>query len=149
METKSFTQQGILMYLIFVPLIITNLYLFVQASANLGGQTKYYAILSLLFLLCLACFNKITITITKTTLTFSMGIGLIKKTYPLSEIKSCTPIKNNIINGWGIRRILGGWLYNVSGFQAIELRFKNENKIIRIGTDKPNEVVEEVKKLIR
>ena len=149
METKSFTQQGILMYLIFVPLIITNLYLFLQASANIGGQTKNYAILSLLFLLCLACFNKITITITKTTLTFSMGIGLIKKTYPLSEIKSCTPIKNNIINGWGIRRILGGWLYNVSGFQAIELRFKNENKIIRIGTDKPNEVVEEVKKLIR
>jgi hypothetical protein len=121
----------------------------VQASNNLGGQTKYYAILSLLFLLCLACFNKITITITKTTLSFSMGMGLIKKTYPISDIQSCTPIKNNIINGWGIRRILGGWLYNVSGFQAIELRFKNENKIIRIGTDKPNEVVEEVKKLLK
>ena len=149
METKSFTQHGILMYLIFIPLIITNLYLFVEASANVGGQTKYYAILSLLFLLCLACFNKITITITKKTLSFSMGMGLIKKTYPLSEIKSCTPIKNNIINGWGIRRILGGWLYNVSGFQAIELRFKNENKIIRIGTNKPEEVVEEVKKFIR
>lgn len=149
METKSFTQHGILMYFIFIPLIIINLYLFVEASANPGGQTKYYAILSLLFLLCLACFNKITITITKTTLSFSMGIGLIKKTYQLSDIKSCTPIKNNIINGWGIRRILGGWLYNVSGFQAIELRFKNENKIIRIGTDKPNEVVAEVKKFIR
>ena len=149
METKSFTQHGKLMYLIFIPLIITNLYLFVQASANLGGQTKYYAILSLLFLLCLACFNKITITITKTTLSFSMGIGLIKKTYQLSDIKSCTPIKNNIINGWGIRRILGGWLYNVSGFQAIELQFKNENKIIRIGTNKPDEVVAEVKKFIR
>ena len=78
-----------------------------------------------------------------------MGIGLIKKTYPLSNIKSCTPIKNNIINGWGIRRILGGWLYNVSGFQAIELQFKNENKIIRIGTNKPDEVVAEVKKFIR
>ena len=149
METKSFTQHGKLMYLIFVPLIIINLNLFVQASANPGGQTKYYAILSLLFLLCLACFNKITITITKTTLSFSMGIGLIKKTYPLSDIKSCTPIKNNIISGWGIRRIQGGWLYNVSGFQAIELQFKNENKIIRIGTDKPDEVVAEVKKFIR
>jgi hypothetical protein len=137
------------MYFIFIPLIITNLYLFLEASANPGGQTKYYAILSLLFLLCLACFNKITITITKTTLSFSMGVGLIKKTYPMSDIQSCTPIKNNIINGWGIRRILGGWLYNVSGFQAIELRFKNENKIIRIGTDKPNEVVAEVKKFIR
>ena len=78
-----------------------------------------------------------------------MGIGLIKKTYPLSDIKSCTPIKNNIINGWGIRRILGGWLYNVSGFQAIELQFKNENKIIRIGTNKPDEVMEEVKKLLK
>ena len=149
METKSFTQHGILMYFIFIPLIIINLYLFVEASANPGGQTKYYAILSLLFLLCLACFNKITITITKTTLSFSMGVGLIKKTYPMSDIQSCTPVKNNIMNGWGIRRILGGWLYNVSGFQAIELRFKNENKIIRIGTNKPEEVVTEVKKFIR
>ena len=78
-----------------------------------------------------------------------MGMGLIKKTYQLSDIKSCTPIKNNIINGWGIRRILGGWLYNVSGFQAIEIRFKNNPKVIRIGTDKPEEIVEEVKKCIR
>ncbi len=91
METKSFTQHGKLMYFIFIPLIITNLYLFVQASNNLGGQTKYYAILSLLFLLCLACFNKITITITKTTLSFSMGIGLIKKTYQF-QISKVVPL---------------------------------------------------------
>ncbi len=149
METKSFTQHGKLMYLIFVPLIITNLYLFAKASANFGGQTKYYAILCLLFLLCLACFNKITITITKQTLSFSMGIGLIKKTYPISNIKSCTPIKNSIINGWGIRLIQGGWLYNVSGFHAIEVQFKNETKIIRIGTDKPYEVAEEVNKYVK
>ena len=149
METKTFTQHGKLMYAIFIPLILTNLYLFAKSSANLGNQTKYYAILSILFLLCLACFNKITITITKQTLSFSMGIGLIKKSYPLTNIKSCTVVKNNIINGWGIRLIQGGWLYNVSGFQAIELQFKNETKVIRIGTDKPYEVVEEVNNLLK
>ena len=140
METKTFTQHGKLMYAIFVPLILINLYKFVENILHNGTQTKYYALLSFLFILCLACFNKITISITNTTVSFVMGLGLIKKSYTLSEIKSCTAHKNSIINGWGIRVIQGGWLYNVSGFHSIELRFKNDTKVIRIGTDVPEVV---------
>jgi hypothetical protein len=69
-----------------------------------------------------------------------MGIGLIKKNYPISDIKSVQKVKNNLLYGWGIRVIPGGWLYNVSGFYAIELRFHSSDKVIRIGTDKPEEV---------
>jgi hypothetical protein len=140
METKQFTQQGKLMYFIFVPLILINLYLFTESILKHGTQTKYYALLSFLFIVCFACFYKITISITNTTISFVMGMGLVKKSYLLSEVKSCTAHKNNIINGWGIRVIQGGWLYNVSGFHSIELRFKNDTKVIRIGTDVPDEV---------
>jgi hypothetical protein len=149
METKSFTQHGKLMSAIFIPLILFNLFLLSESIVNHDEQIKYYALLSVLFSLCLLCFYKITITISATTLSFSMGIGLIKKSYRLNEIKSCKSHKNSFINGWGIRIIHGGWLYNVSGFQAVELRFKNETKVIRIGTDKPYEVVEEVNKLLK
>lgn len=140
METKQFTQRGTLMYVIFIPLILINLYLFTESILEHGTQTKYYALLSFLFILCFACFNKITITITETTFSFVMGMGLVKKSYALKDIKTCTSHKNSIINGWGIRVIQGGWLYNVSGFHSIELRFKDNEKVIRIGTDKPDEV---------
>jgi hypothetical protein len=146
METKQFTQHGKLMYAIFVPLIIINLYKFTESILHLGTQTKYFAILSFLFTLCLACFNKLTISITNTTVSFAMGMGLIKKSYPISEIKSCSAHKNSMINGWGIRVIQGGWLYNVSGFHSIELRFRNDTKVIRIGTNVPDEVVETINK---
>jgi len=146
METKQFTQHGKLMYAIFVPLIIINLYKFTESILHQGTQTKYFAILSFLFTPCLACFNKLTISITNTTVSFAMGMGLIKKSYPIIEIKSCTAHKNSLINGWGIRVIQGGWLYNVSGFHSIELRFKNDTKVIRIGTNVPEEVVETINK---
>jgi hypothetical protein len=43
-------------------------------------------------------------------------------------------VKNPWYYGWGIRLIPGGWLYNVSGFWAVELQMKN-GKRYRIGTD--------------
>ena len=44
--------------------------------------------------------------------------------------------------------LTNGWLYNVSGLQAIELTFKNRKSVVRIGTDKPEEVALEINKLI-
>jgi hypothetical protein len=44
-----------------------------------------------------------------------------------------------------VRVIPGGWLYNVSGFQSIELTFKNNSKTIRIGTDVPEMICAELK----
>lgn len=149
MESESFTQRGTLMYVIFIPLILINLYLFTESILEHGTQTKYYALLSFLFIVCFACFYKITITITEVTVSFVMGMGLVKKSYALKDIKSCSAHKNSIINGWGIRVIQGGWLYNVSGFHSIELRFKDNAKVIRIGTDRPDEVNDYIQKRIR
>ena len=149
MEKRQFTQRGTLMYVIFIPLILINLYLFTESILEHGSQTKYYALLSFLFTLCFACFNKITITITETTVAFVMGMGIVKKSYALKDINSCTAHKNSIFNGWGIRVIQGGWLYNVSGFHSIELRFKNNAKVIRIGTDKPDEVSSYISKKLQ
>ncbi len=146
MENKVFTQQGKLMYFIFIPLIAINLFLFIEKTVQKSEESvNYYALLSVLFLVLFACFYKLTISITDSNLTFKMGIGIIKKTYPLNEIKSVKPHKNHLLNGWGIRVIPGGWLYNVSGFQSIELTFKNNSKTIRIGTDVPEMICEELK----
>jgi len=105
------------------------------------------AVLSLViiaFIICLLIFYKLTIIIDDTHLSFIMGIGLIRKRFPLSDIESCTPVKNSVLWGIGIHMFPSGWIYNVSGLTAIELSFKNRKSRIRIGTDRPDEIAEAI-----
>jgi hypothetical protein len=148
METKRFTQYGKLMYYIFIPLIIISIIKFIMHYEL--GKTDFAPIIILTLILTIVLFlvYKLTITISDEHISFSMGIGLVKKSYPISDIKSVQIVKNNWMYGWGIRVIPGGWLYNVSGSYAIELRFHSNEKIIRIGTDKPEEVDKEIKSRI-
>ena len=44
--------------------------------------------------------------------------------------------------------LLNGWLYNVSGLKAIELRFKHKPSVVRIGTDNPHEISQLIQSLI-
>jgi hypothetical protein len=73
-----------------------------------------------------------------------LGVGLFGKTYKLNQIESCSPIKNSPIFGIGIRIIPNGWLYNVTGTSAIELRFKGKSSVVRIGTNIPDEICKAV-----
>jgi hypothetical protein len=50
-------------------------------------------------------------------------------------------VKNKWYFGWGVRRWFWPkmWIYNVSGFDAVEIVLKNGN-IYRIGTDEPEKL---------
>ena len=86
--------------------------------------------------LVLALFHSLTVTVSAEEVALQFGIGLIRKRFSLSDIERVSTVRNHWYNGWGIRLIRNGWLYNVSGFDAVELRFHN-GKIARIGTDEP------------
>ena len=91
----------------------------------------------LIFLLgVLVLFHNLTVTINGQDLRISFGIGLIRKRFPLDQIASCQPVRNSWLYGWGIRLTPRGWLYNVSGLEAVELKMKS-GKTCRIGTDEP------------
>ena len=81
-------------------------------------------------------FHSLTVRISPSDIAISFGVGLIRKRFPIGDIRSVRIARNRWYNGWGIRMIRGGWLYNVSGFDAIEIQLKNERKY-RIGTDQP------------
>lgn len=65
-------------------------------------------------------------------------IGIIRKRFPLREIVSCQVVRNRWYYGWGIRWTPHGWLYNVSGLDAVELQMRTGKKH-RVGTDVPDE----------
>ncbi len=84
----------------------------------------------------LALFFSLTVEIDATHLTFRFGIGLIRQRIPLAEIVAAKPVRNTWLYGWGIHRTPHGWLYNVSGWEAVEITLVT-GKRFRLGTDEP------------
>ena len=90
----------------------------------------------IIILIILGTFARLTVVVDDQMIKVQFGLGIIRKTFPLQEIETCRVVRNPWYYGWGIRFTPQGWLFNVSGFSAIELRMKN-GKLYRIGTDEP------------
>ncbi|MHB1128013.1 MAG: PH domain-containing protein [Bacillota bacterium] len=88
---------------------------------------------------CLASFAKLTVSIDDDNIEIRFGPGVIRKKFPLKDIQSCHSVKNPWYYGWGIHWTPNGWLYNISGSHAVEIRMKTGKKF-RIGTDQPNDL---------
>ncbi|RKU11618.1 hypothetical protein C6502_07950 [Candidatus Poribacteria bacterium] len=91
----------------------------------------------IIVLIVLGTFSRLTVTVDDQVIRIHFGLKIIRKTFPLKEIETFRVVKNPWYYGWGIRFTPRGWLFNVSGFSAIELRMKN-GKLYRIGTDEPD-----------
>ena len=89
-----------------------------------------------LLVVCIILFRSLTVTGDDDLIKVRFGPGLIRKNFRFEEIESAKPVRNRWWYGWGIRKIPRGWLFNVSGLDAVELSMKN-GRIYRIGTDEP------------
>ena len=97
----------------------------------------------LTLLVCVALFYSLTVEISNNHLGIHFGVGIVKKRFEIKDIEKAYPVRNRWYYGWGIRLIPQGWLYNVSGLDAIEI-VMSSGKRYRIGTDQPNELVQAV-----
>jgi hypothetical protein len=149
MNPKKYTQFGTFSVIALLPILIVFGILSIKTGINGSFEFTIMLLVALTFLICLLTFYKLTIKVSSTQVSFKMGVGLWHKSYKLSEIASCKPVKNAIFWGIGVRMLPNGWLYNVSGFKAIELRFKNRTSVVRIGTNRPEEISELVELLIK
>lgn len=99
----------------------------------------------LLLVICLVFFATLTVEIRKNVLGISFGIGLIRKKFNLREVESCKIVKNPWYYGWGMRYTPHGWLFNVSGDKAVQLKMIGGKKY-RIGTDDPQGLLDAIQK---
>ncbi len=125
------TQIG---YLMIVALGVPLLIAFFILSTN--GFNKGLLFLFLILLFCLILFPSLKIEIDETKMNIKFGLGIINKKFILKEIQFCRIVKNPWYYGWGIHLTPYGWLFNVSGFSAVEIQMENGKKY-RIGTDEP------------
>ena len=91
-------------------------------------------------------FSKLTVRIEDTTLTASFGRGWPRRVIDLSDVATVTAVRNTWIQGWGIRKISGGWMYNVWGLDAIAFTLTS-GKLVRIGTNDVDDLLASVKVL--
>ena len=126
-------QVGWTILAIVGPGIIITSYLGVTRGSAIAGVT------ALILALLVALFSSLTVTADNQMIVMQFGIGLVKKEIRLSEVRVCQTARNKWWQGWGIRKISNGWLYNVQGIQAVELVLRN-GRIYRIGTDEPEKL---------
>jgi hypothetical protein len=86
--------------------------------------------------LVLLLFGVLTVKVNREAVRLRFGIGLIRRTVPLTEVRSWRPVRNPWYVGWGMRLGPGWTLWNVSGLSAVELALADGRRF-RIGTDEP------------
>jgi len=95
-----------------------------------------HLLVAALLLVVLVLFSTLTVVVRPREVDIRFGPGVIRKRYALGDFVSVNVVRNRWYWGLGIRLIPKGWLYNVSGLDAVELVRKN-GRVVRIGTDEP------------
>ncbi|HSB77496.1 MAG TPA: hypothetical protein VLM91_01815 [Candidatus Methylomirabilis sp.] len=126
------TQRGTT---ILVTLLTGMLLLLGLTSVHSASQGLLFTIIGVLGI-CGFLFSSLTVRITDRALRWEFGFGLLRKEIPLAEIEGAEVTETTFLQGWGIHHTSRGWLYNVSGFQAVVVRLKN-GKTFLLGTDEP------------
>jgi len=118
--------------------IVISCLAFAALDAAIAWQTgQWIAVAVLILLIAVAIlFSSLTTEVNESEIRWHFGPGLWAYRLSLSEIESVSRVRNRWWHGWGIRTAPGFRLYNVSGFDAVELRQKSGD-VQRIGTDDP------------
>ena len=91
-------------------------------------------------LLVFAAFDGLTIRIAGDELAWRFGhLGYPRGHVKLAEIAASSVTRTTFWDGWGIRLTRRGWLYSVSGYDAVLIKRTN-GKTFLLGTDEPRKL---------
>ncbi len=132
------TQKSVLMWLIAV----CGALLAVWGIARLGavGSDAVWALAAGLVLVVVgALAARLTVSVDDPQVTAAFGWGWPRRRTSLGEIAAAERVRTSWWQGWGIRKVRNGWMFNNAGSDAIELRLRS-GRVFRIGTDQPEEL---------
>ncbi len=92
-------------------------------------------------------FGALTVEVSQDRILLWFGPGLIRKEFSVRDIRRAAVARNPWYYGWGIRLTPHGWLFNVSGFEAVEIEL-NSGRKYRIGTDEPQELLSAIRRVM-
>lgn len=102
-----------------------------------SGASPVVPMIAVLILALAACFFCcLTVSVSPEWVTLQFGLTPVRKRFPVRDIATAAAVRNRWYYGRGVRYTPHGWLYTVSGWDAVEIALKNGRKY-RIGTDDP------------
>ena len=134
------TQPGTLMRVIFGSIIALNVCLAVFLGQTSSESLFAFSAVSIAMVMVLMLFHSLTVSVSKDFIRLRFGIGLIRKKFAVADVQNARVVRNRWWYGWGIRITGQGWLYNVSGLDAVEIQLKSGTKS-RIGSDQADRLL--------
>lgn len=115
-------------------------------SPDSGTNLLVTSVMTLIVFI-LASFISLQVIVDEKYLRIKFGYGIYQRNFLLDDIISAKTVKNHWYYGWGIRVWFWPkmWIYNVSGFDAVEIKLKN-GETYRIGTDEPKKLEQTINK---
>ena len=101
-------------------------------------------VFTIILLIVAALFWGLTVEVNKDVVRLYFGFGIIHRSILREHIVMVTQVRNRWWWGFGIRWTPHGWMWNISGLDAVELTYHNGKKF-RIGTDEPEALLEALK----
>lgn len=122
----------------YSPLMSILLVLLVAANMSAGWTDGYSRIVAVVILVFMATFALLTTQVDERGVRWAFTFGVPSGRIALEQIESVAVTQTNWLEGWGLHwTIWHGWLWNVSGFQAVEIHYGG-GKRVTLGTDEPH-----------
>ncbi len=101
-----------------------------------------FGVMCLVTTLASALFGTLTVLVDETSVHVRFGpVSLLRERIAMADVTHARAVRNSPVNGWGMRYIRHGRLWNVWGLDAVELQLKNGTRF-RIGTDEPQALLQ-------
>ena len=140
MSPYKHSQPGTYARVTFGALVLLCLAAALYVGTNDSKAIWVFGGMAALMFVGLLLFHSLTVEVVRGYLRFRFGVGLIHRQFRLKEIVSAEKVRNRWFYGWGIKLTPHGWLFSVSGFDAIQIKLKNGRQY-RIGTDEPERLL--------
>lgn len=138
-------QSNLLLPVIVVaPLVMVFVILLFSSS---GGAAPTLAGVMIGLAVVAAAFSALETEVTDAEITTRFRFGWPRRRIPVAAITGHQAVRNRWWYGLGLRLIPGGWMYNVWGLDAVEIRYEDERigpTKFRIGTDDQAGLVEAI-----
>lgn len=121
--------------------------LFLLSAAKESAVAVPPAVLLIVLIVGMLLFGRLTVDVSEDRIVLWFGPGLIRKRFWVKDVCRATVVRNPWYYGWGIRLTPHGWLFSVSGVDAVELELRSGRKY-RIGTDEPQELLSAIRRVL-
>ena len=129
---------------ISIPTFLLFAVIVVPATAADDETSAMFTVAIVAFMIALLAivlvFSRLAVTVSGGRIATAFGFGRPHREIELENVAAVRQVRNTWMQGWGVRKISGGWMYNVWGLDAVEVELSSGG-VFRIGTNDPENLL--------